>query len=173
MTMNVDDLFQACRALNVRPDPLGYITDAQTCALLNLARGTLYGMRDRGEGPMCIQLGGRLRYRLIDIAAWITAAQSQAEQNRAERTVGPLAPLSGCCRTGRRFDHGISGARAREKRSAFDQLWKDAAKGKLDIVAAWSRDRLGRGLQHVVTLLGDLMERSVALYLPYRRKRGR
>src|SRR5579864_6030101 len=66
---------------------------------------------------------------------------------------------------GEYIDHGISGAKAREKRPALDQLWKDAARGKLDIVAAWSLDRLGRSLQHVVTLLGDLMERNVAVYL--------
>jgi DNA invertase Pin-like site-specific DNA recombinase len=63
------------------------------------------------------------------------------------------------------IDHGISGAKGRDKRRALDQLCKDAAQGRLDVVAAWSLDRLGRSLQHVVTLLGDLSERKVAVYL--------
>jgi len=60
-------------------------------------------------------------------------------------------------------DHGVSGRR--EKRPQLDRLRKDAARGKLDVVAAWSIDRLGRSLVHVVNLLADLTERNVAVYL--------
>jgi DNA invertase Pin-like site-specific DNA recombinase len=62
-------------------------------------------------------------------------------------------------------DHGVSGSKGRDKRPAFDKLCKDATKGKLDIVAAWSIDRLGRSLQHVVTFLNDLSAINVDLYL--------
>jgi len=41
-------------------------------------------------------------------------------------------------------DHGISGSKSRDQRPAFDRLCKDAARGKLDMVLAWSIDRLGR-----------------------------
>jgi predicted DNA-binding transcriptional regulator AlpA len=82
--MNVDDLYKACGALSIRPDPLGCISEPQLSAVLKIARRTLYGMRDRGDGPPYVQLGGRRRYRLIDIAAWLTAQSSQAEQKRAE-----------------------------------------------------------------------------------------
>src|SRR5215510_1657356 len=44
-------------------------------------------------------------------------------------------------------DHGISGAKGRDKRPEFDRLCRDAAKRQFDMVMAWSVDRLGRCLQ--------------------------
>jgi DNA invertase Pin-like site-specific DNA recombinase len=62
-------------------------------------------------------------------------------------------------------DHGISGAKGRERRPAFDRLGRDAAQGKLDMVAAWSVDRLGRSLGHLATFLDELQQQRVGLYL--------
>lgn len=62
-------------------------------------------------------------------------------------------------------DHGISGAKGRDKRPAFDRLYKDAARGKVDVVMAWSIDRLGRSLHHVVAFMAELGELGVDLYL--------
>jgi DNA invertase Pin-like site-specific DNA recombinase len=62
-------------------------------------------------------------------------------------------------------DHGISGSKGRESRPAFDQLCKDAARGKLDMVLAWSIDRLGRSLHHVVGFMMEMGELGVGLYL--------
>lgn len=53
-------------------------------------------------------------------------------------------------------DHGVSGAKGRDKRPAFDRLCKDAARRRMDIVMAWSVDRLGRSLQDLVGFLGEL-----------------
>jgi len=41
-------------------------------------------------------------------------------------------------------DHGVSGAKSRDKRPAFDALCRDATKRRFDVVMAWSVDRLGR-----------------------------
>jgi DNA invertase Pin-like site-specific DNA recombinase len=38
-------------------------------------------------------------------------------------------------------DHGISGAKGRDKRPSFDRLYKDASRRKFDMVMAWSIDR--------------------------------
>src|SRR3954464_11462999 len=43
-------------------------------------------------------------------------------------------------------DAGISGAKGRDKRPGFDRLLKDATARKVNMVAAWSVDRLGRSL---------------------------
>jgi DNA invertase Pin-like site-specific DNA recombinase len=63
------------------------------------------------------------------------------------------------------IDHGVSGTKAREKRAAFDRLAKDAAHGKLDMVAAWSIDRVGRSLGHLVEFMDELRQQNVGIYL--------
>lgn len=62
-------------------------------------------------------------------------------------------------------DHGISGAKGRDKRPEFDRLIKDAVRGKFDVVAAWSVDRLGRSLQDLIHFLGEVQGAGVDLYL--------
>jgi DNA invertase Pin-like site-specific DNA recombinase len=60
-------------------------------------------------------------------------------------------------------DHGISGAK--EKRPAFARLLQGITRKDFDIVAAWSVDRLGRSLQHLLSFLGELKAKGVDLYL--------
>lgn len=62
-------------------------------------------------------------------------------------------------------DAGISGAKGREGRPAWDQLCKDATRRRFDMVAAWSVDRLGRSLQQLVTFLDELRALGIDLYL--------
>lgn len=62
-------------------------------------------------------------------------------------------------------DHGISGARGREARPAFDRLCREAVQRKFDVVAAWSVDRLGRSLQDLVGFLAELHGAGVDLFL--------
>jgi DNA invertase Pin-like site-specific DNA recombinase len=62
-------------------------------------------------------------------------------------------------------DHGISGAKSRDKRPAFNAMCNDATQGKLDVVMAWSVDRLGRSLQDLVVFLNELRDLKVDLFL--------
>ena len=62
-------------------------------------------------------------------------------------------------------DHGVSGAKGRDKRLAFDKLCRDAARREFDMVMAWSVDRLGRSLQGLVEFLSELHALRVDLYL--------
>ena len=62
-------------------------------------------------------------------------------------------------------DEGASGAKGRDKRTAFDQLHKAIARREIDIVAAWSVDRLGRSLPDLVGFFGELHAAGVDLYL--------
>ena len=62
-------------------------------------------------------------------------------------------------------DHGISGARGRDRRPAFDALCRDATKRQFDMVMAWSVDRLGRSLQDLVAFLSELHALRVDLFL--------
>ena len=62
-------------------------------------------------------------------------------------------------------DHGVSGAKGRDKRPAYDRLCKAATQRQVDVVMAWSVDRLGRSLQDLVAFLADLQASGVDLYL--------
>lgn len=62
-------------------------------------------------------------------------------------------------------DKGISGAKGRDKRPALDALCKAAIRREFDLVMAWSVDRIGRSLQHLVSFLDDIHAKGVDLYL--------
>lgn len=62
-------------------------------------------------------------------------------------------------------DAGISGAKGRDRRPGFDALLKAVARREVDIVAAWSVDRLGRSLSDLVAFLSDIQARGCDLYL--------
>jgi DNA invertase Pin-like site-specific DNA recombinase len=63
------------------------------------------------------------------------------------------------------IDRGISGAKGRESRPAFDKLCLGIVRREFDLVAAWSVDRLGRSLQDLVVFLNDLHSKHTNLYL--------
>jgi DNA invertase Pin-like site-specific DNA recombinase len=62
-------------------------------------------------------------------------------------------------------DRGISGAKDRVQRPAFDRMCSDAARRKFDVIASWSIDRLGRSLQGLVAFLSEIHALGVDLYL--------
>ena len=62
-------------------------------------------------------------------------------------------------------DHGVSGAKGRDKRPQFDALCRDATKRQFDVVMAWSVDRLGRSLQDLVAFLSELHALGIDLFL--------
>ena len=61
-------------------------------------------------------------------------------------------------------DHGISGAKGRAHRPALDLLHKKIARREVDIVMTWSIDRLGRSIQDLVALMGELEAKRIDLY---------
>lgn len=63
------------------------------------------------------------------------------------------------------IDQGFSGAKGRDQRPRLDAMLKAAARREFDVVAAWSVDRLGRSLQHLVALLEEIQAKGVDLYL--------
>lgn len=66
-------------------------------------------------------------------------------------------------------DAGISGAKGRGGRPAFDKMLRDATARKFDMIAAWAVDRLGRSLQDLVHFLDDLQSLGTDLYLHQQR----
>ncbi|MEQ8396408.1 recombinase family protein [Thalassobaculum sp.] len=62
-------------------------------------------------------------------------------------------------------DEGVSGAKGRDRRPGFDKLHKAVTRREIDLIAAWSVDRLGRSLQDLVGFLSEINARGVDLYL--------
>ena len=62
-------------------------------------------------------------------------------------------------------DAGVSGVKGREERPGYDKLMKAVARREIDMVAAWSVDRLGRSLTHLLSFLTELHGKGVDLFL--------
>jgi DNA invertase Pin-like site-specific DNA recombinase len=91
-----------------------------------------------------------------------TIDQTTANQERQLREV---AARMGSEITKVYKDHGVSGAKGRDKRPAFDALCRDATQRNFDVVMAWSVDRLGRSLQDLVGFLSELHALRIDLFL--------
>jgi DNA invertase Pin-like site-specific DNA recombinase len=91
-----------------------------------------------------------------------TTEQTTANQ---ERELREIAGRMGCEIVKAYKDHGISGAKGRDKRPAFDAMCKAAARREFDMVMAWSVDRLGRSLQDLVGFLSELHALRIDLFL--------
>jgi len=61
-------------------------------------------------------------------------------------------------------DQGISGAKGRDQRPAFDAMLRDAVRRRFDTLMVWSIDRLGRSVLHVANALAELDAAGVRLY---------
>src|SRR5262247_3445320 len=62
-------------------------------------------------------------------------------------------------------DQGISGAKGRDQRPAFDALLKAAVRREIDMIAVWSSDRLGRSLKHLIEVLETIKATGTGLYI--------
>jgi DNA invertase Pin-like site-specific DNA recombinase len=62
-------------------------------------------------------------------------------------------------------DNGISGAKGRDQRPGLNSLLEGVTRRDFDKVMAWSVDRLGRSLPHLLAFMAELKAKSVDLYL--------
>jgi DNA invertase Pin-like site-specific DNA recombinase len=92
------------------------------------------------------------------------STDSQTTENQ-RLELEAVAERSGWRVVGIYEDAGISGGKGRDKRPGFDGLLKDATARKINMIAAWSVDRLGRSLQDLVGFLTDLQTLGCDLYL--------
>src|SRR6516164_6836915 len=62
-------------------------------------------------------------------------------------------------------DHGVSGAKGRDERPAFDALLTAAVRREFDMIAVWSSDRLGRSMSHLIEVLETIKGTGVGHYI--------
>jgi DNA invertase Pin-like site-specific DNA recombinase len=112
--------------------------------------------------PAVIEAEGNAMRRAAIYLRVSTQEQTVANQ---ERELREIASRTGCEIVKVYRDHGISGAKGRDKRPGFDALHRAATKREFDVVMAWSVDRLGRSLQDLVGFLGELHALGIDLFL--------
>jgi DNA invertase Pin-like site-specific DNA recombinase len=100
----------------------------------------------------------------VAIYARVSTDRNQTVENQL-RELHEVAQRQGWVVVAVHTDEGISGAKGRDKRPGFDALLTGVTRKDFDMIAAWSVDRLGRSLPHLVGFLGDIQAKSVDLYL--------
>lgn len=96
-------------------------------------------------------------YLRVSTSGQTTDNQRQALQAVAEQRGWAVAQVF--------EDAGISGAKGRDKRPGLDALLKAVTRGEINLVMAWSIDRLGRSLQDLVGLMNEIRAAGGDLYL--------
>jgi len=99
------------------------------------------------------------------VALYIRVSTDGQTTDNQRRELEAVAVRSGWQVVAVYEDAGISGAKGRDQRPGFDKLLKAVARREVDMVAAWSVDRLGRSLQDLVGFLSDLRAKGCDLYL--------
>src|SRR5215213_5021175 len=98
-------------------------------------------------------------------AVYVRVSTSEQTTENQDRELREVAERMGWQIVNVYRDQGISGAKGREKRPAFDLLSRDAAQRRFDVIMAWSVDRLGRSLQDLIGFLSELHALRIDLFL--------
>src|SRR5262245_35887647 len=99
------------------------------------------------------------------VALYLRVSTSEQTTKNQRRELEAVAKRHGWLVVSTFEDAGISGANGREQRPGLDALMKAVARREIDMVAAWSVDRLGRSLTGLLELLTELHAKKVDLYL--------
>lgn len=100
----------------------------------------------------------------IGIYARVSTRNGQTVENQL-RQLNEVADRMGWSIVAVWTDEGISGSKGRDQRPGFDQMITAVNRREVDLVAAWSVDRLGRSLQDLIGFLADLQAKGCDLYL--------
>lgn len=101
--------------------------------------------------------------RRVAIYARVSTASQTVENQLLE--LRAVARRAGWLVVAELTDNGISGAKGRDQRPAFDELLKRATRREFDVVMVWAIDRIGRSIQHLVTFMNDMQGVGIDLYI--------
>ncbi len=102
---------------------------------------------------------------MIRAALYLRVSQDSQTVENQLLVLTEVAERSGWAVAGTFSDEGISGAAGRERRPGYDALLRAVARREVDMVAAWSVDRLGRSLPDLVAFLSEVRAAGCDLYL--------
>jgi DNA invertase Pin-like site-specific DNA recombinase len=119
-------------------------------------------LRQKGRGKMTKSQGKRVSKR---VAIYLRVSTTEQTTTNQRRQLHAVAKRHGWTVVQVFEDAGISGAKGRKDRPALDALLKSVARREVDMVAAWSVDRLGRSLTDLLDFLRELHAKGVDLFL--------
>jgi DNA invertase Pin-like site-specific DNA recombinase len=61
------------------------------------------------------------------------------------------------------YEDEVSGAKAREKRPAYNEMCQDAFLKKFDVIIGWDVSRFGRSLKEFVSFLSEMDEKQIGV----------
>jgi DNA invertase Pin-like site-specific DNA recombinase len=99
------------------------------------------------------------------VALYLRVSTAEQTTNNQRRELRQVAIRHGWNVVEVYEDAGLSGAKSREDRPGLDALMKAIARREIDMVAAWSVDRLGRSLIDLLGFLQELHAKNVDLFL--------
>ena len=99
------------------------------------------------------------------VALYLRVSTGEQTTKNQRRELEAVAAHMGWTVTAVFEDAGISGAKGRDARPAYDALLKAVTRREVDLVASWSVDRLGRSLVDLLGFLGELHAKRCDLYL--------
>jgi DNA invertase Pin-like site-specific DNA recombinase len=99
------------------------------------------------------------------VAVYLRVSTSKQETSNQRRELEAVAARSGWQIVAVFEDAGISGAKGRDKRPGLDAMLRAVNAKEVDMVAAWSVDRLGRSLTDLLGILQALHDKGVDLFL--------
>jgi DNA invertase Pin-like site-specific DNA recombinase len=99
------------------------------------------------------------------VALYVRTSTDHQTVKNQERELAAVAERHGWDVVAVFKDQGISGAKGRDQRPGLDKLMQAVTRREVDMVAAWSVDRLGRSLQDLVGVLSELRSKGTDLYL--------
>jgi DNA invertase Pin-like site-specific DNA recombinase len=102
---------------------------------------------------------------MTTVALYLRVSTGEQSVENQRRELMATAQRRGWVVTHEIADEGISGAKGRDRRPGLAHILKLVTRREIDMVAAWSVDRLGRSLQDLIEVLETLRIAGVDLYL--------
>jgi DNA invertase Pin-like site-specific DNA recombinase len=103
--------------------------------------------------------------RVKRVGLYVRVSTSEQTTRNQRRELKAVADRHGWQMAAVFEDAGISGAKGRNQRPGLDALMKAVARKEIDMVAAWSVDRLGRSVTDLLDVLKELHAKNVDLFL--------
>jgi len=99
------------------------------------------------------------------VALYVRVSTSDQTSENQERELTAWAERCGHEVVAVFKDDGVSGAKGRDKRPGLDAMLKAVARRQVNMVAAWSVDRLGRSMVDLLATLQEIHGAGAELYL--------